>query len=100
MRIVLAIILLTACSSASTGDDFCNRANSCNFLVTSVEECVNSVDTALNGLSDSDREDVESQLQRCIDRPSCSQFASCILGLQSAKAGGARPRASDLLEIE
>jgi hypothetical protein len=100
MRIVLAIILITACSCASTSDDFCNRAELCNFLTTDVGECVKSIDTALDSLPDSYRENAESELQSCIDLPTCSDFASCVRTLQTAEGRGAQPGASQLLEIE
>jgi hypothetical protein len=84
----------------STTDDFCNRADSCNFLATSVDECVNTLDAVLNPLPDADREQVERQLQGCIDLPTCSEFSSCVFALRTSSDNAAQPRASDLLEIE
>lgn len=100
MRIVSVIILLVACSCTSTPDDFCNRASSCNYLATSVDECVESLNSALGMLSDSERSAAEGQLQDCIDQSSCSEFASCIGALATAEDSRAQPRASDLLEIK
>ncbi len=100
MRIVLAILLITACSCASTTEDFCNRAESCNILVTNVEKCVEDVDAALDSLPDSYRETAESQLQSCLDNPTCPEFVACLRTLRTAEDRGARPGASDLLELE
>ena len=102
MRIVLAIILITACSCGSMADDLCNRAESCNSLTpgVSVEQCVKGVDTALDSIPDSYRELAEDRLQLCIDRPTCSEFASCLGAARTAEDQGAKPRASDLLELE
>jgi hypothetical protein len=100
MRITFAMILLIASSCTSTGDDFCKRADSCNFLKTSVDECAKTIDSALDDLPDAYREDAESRLQDCIERPSCSDFASCVYSLQAVEDDGVQSRASDLLDIE
>ena len=81
MRTVLVIMFLAAaggCSSSSTAEKFCDRADSCDILNTNVNECVRILDDALDGLPDSDREEAENLLEECLDHPSCSGFASCL----------------------
>jgi hypothetical protein len=81
MRTILVIMLLAAasgCSSSSTTEKFCDRADSCDILATNVNECVRILDDALDELPDSVREEAENQLEDCLDRASCSGFASCL----------------------
>ena len=98
MRIVFATILLAACTSRA--DDICNRADSCNYLDTTVETCVEVVDTALDDLPDSSREITGSQLHSCAYRSSCLGFAACIHELRTVDYNAAQPRSIDQLEIE
>lgn len=79
MRTILVIMLLAAASGcSSTAEKFCDRADSCDILATNVNECVRILDDALDELPDSVREEAENQLEECLDRASCSGFASCI----------------------
>jgi hypothetical protein len=90
MRTVLITILCTAigCSSSTT-EKFCDRADSCKILATSVDECVDTLDHALDGLSDADREEVEDALEECLDHPSCSGFSACLASFRIRDDGGA-----------
>ncbi len=73
----IVMIALVGCDSASKTEEFCNRADSCNLLQGSVEECVDDLDTLLDDLSKSQREELLYQVQMCLDRPSCNGFATC-----------------------
>ena len=81
MRLVIIIALLAGCDSASKTEEFCNRAETCNLLRNSVEECVEDLDAALDDLPESDREELLYEVQECLDRPSCSGFRSCVEAL-------------------
>lgn len=75
----LTLVFVAGCpSSASKTEEFCERADSCNILDGSVEECVDTLDSALDDLSDHQREEVMYDVQQCLDRPSCSGFRSCV----------------------
>jgi hypothetical protein len=91
MRIILVTILFTAigCSSSSTTERFCDRADSCEILATSVGACLDTLDRALDDLSDRDRGEVEDILEECLDHPSCSGFSACIASLRIRDDGGA-----------
>ena len=80
-RLIVVMIVLAGCDSASKTEEFCNRADSCNVLSGSVEECVEELDVLLDDLPASDREEVLYAVQKCLDRPSCSGFASCVKDL-------------------
>lgn len=79
--IMIASLLFAACGSASKTEEFCERADSCNILGGSVEECVEELDNALDDLTSSQREEVMFEVQKCLDRPSCDGFASCTRNL-------------------
>jgi hypothetical protein len=82
MRTIIVILLagaLAGCpSSASKTEEFCERADSCNILKGSVEECVDELDTVLDDLSDAQRDELMYDVQQCLDRPSCGGFSSCV----------------------
>jgi hypothetical protein len=80
-RWIVVIIALAGCDSASKTEEFCSRADSCNVLSGSVEECIEDLDVLLDDLPSSDREEVLYEVQKCLDRPSCSGFASCVQDL-------------------
>lgn len=82
MRFVLSLLLFTvACTSSSLTEEYCQRADTCNVLITSVDECVERLDHALDQLPPSDQDEVKYEVQRCLDRPSCNGFASCARSL-------------------
>ena len=98
---IVAIATLSACSASAMTEEFCHRADSCNLLSTSVNECIEDLDTALEELPPSQRDEIEHVVQQCLDRPSCSGFASCISSLRTTDGVEAGLRASgDLLESE
>ncbi|MEJ7596585.1 MAG: hypothetical protein WKG01_01640 [Kofleriaceae bacterium] len=85
MRTILFTLLaLTACSSSSKTEEFCGRADSCNLLDGSVEECVEDLDVLLDDLAPSKRDELLFDVQECLDRPSCGGFSSCIASLRVA----------------
>ena len=93
MRTVLVIILLAAasgCSSPSTVEKFCDRADSCDILLTSVSECVQIFDDVLDDLPDSQRDEAEDLLEECLDHPSCTGFSSCLSSLRTREDAAAR----------
>jgi hypothetical protein len=61
--------------------EFCNRADSCNILNGSVEECIELFDAALNPLPKSQRAEVELAIKECLAHPSCSGLQECIIQL-------------------
>ena len=77
-KLIVIVCVLVGCDSASKTEEFCERADSCNILNNSVEECVEELDTALDQLSPSRREEVLYEVQRCLERPSCGGFRSCV----------------------
>ena len=81
MRIIICIMIaaLAGCPDpASKTEELCERADSCNILNGSVEECVDELDTVLDDLSDARRDELMFDVQQCLDRPSCGGFASCV----------------------
>ena len=89
MRSILFIVAaLTAvgCDSSSKTEEFCRRADSCNRLAGSVEECVEELDVLLDDLPPNKRDELMYDVQQCLDRPSCDGFASCIEDLKVAPA--------------
>lgn len=78
MHRLVMIVALVACSSASETEEFCQRADSCNLLRGSVEECVEELDEVLDDLPPSQQEEVLYEVQRCLDRPSCGGFEDCV----------------------
>lgn len=80
MRISIAFMILVAmgCASSSLSEEYCNRAESCNQLGTSVEECVQDADRALDTLPQNQRDEVEFEFKRCLERPSCDGFIACV----------------------
>ena len=83
MRLLLTIVLFSACASPSKTEEFCTRADSCNVLEGSVEECIEDLDAALDRLSPSSRDELLYDVQQCLDRPSCDGFRTCISSLRT-----------------
>jgi hypothetical protein len=84
--VVLGLMSLVACDSSSKTEEFCRRADTCNILNGSVEECVEELDTALGDLPSSQRDELMYEVQQCLDRPSCNGFSSCVGELRVAPA--------------
>lgn len=89
MRLVLGIALfsLAACTSPSKTEEFCTRADSCNLLEGSVEECIEDLDSVLDQLPPSQRDELLYDVQSCLDRPSCDGFGGCINSLRTIVEG-------------
>lgn len=75
--IVLVLSITSACTSDPVADA-CQRADQCNALNGSVEECTDNFTTALDRLSSSDQDEYRHAIQDCLDHPSCGGFVSCI----------------------
>ncbi|HLL22302.1 MAG TPA: hypothetical protein VK427_09235 [Kofleriaceae bacterium] len=78
MHKLIVICVLTSCTVASKTEEYCERAESCNLLRGSVEECIDYIDSELDRLSDTAREELLYSVQQCLDRPSCGGFSGCI----------------------
>jgi hypothetical protein len=76
--IVFVLVTLVACDSSSKTEEFCKRADSCNILNGSVDECVEELDVWLADMPPSKRDEVMYDVQLCLDRPSCGGFADCV----------------------
>lgn len=77
-NLIFIIATLAACDSSSKTDEFCNRADHCNALKGSVEECVESLDKQLDNLTSTERDELLLSVQMCLDHPSCNAFTDCI----------------------
>jgi hypothetical protein len=93
MRFTIALIIViiattTGCPSSSLTEEYCNRADSCNILKNSVEECIQDSDAALDKLPKNQRDEVEYEVKQCLDHPSCASFAACVESLSSGSGSG------------
>jgi hypothetical protein len=90
MRHIIWILALAACTSKSTTEELCDRMQSCNLLRAgvSVDECVQDLDTALGQLPPTQKDEVEYDLQQCLDHPACSGLASCVQSYIGSGSGG------------
>ncbi len=86
---IFALILVAACDSRSTSEEYCNRLQTCNLLVVgkSVEECVQDIDAYMNQLPPTQRDEVEYEVNMCLDHPACSSFGTCIQDLPGSSSG-------------
>jgi hypothetical protein len=100
MRTVLVTMLLAAVGCSSTAERFCDRADSCKILTTTVDECVHVLEDALDQLPTSDRDEAEHLLEECLDHPSCSGFSSCIASLRTVEDGPAALQTTGLLATD
>ena len=76
--IAFVLVTLVACDSSSKTEEFCRRADSCNILNGSVDECIEELDVLLEDLPPSQRDELMYDVQLCLDRPSCGGFSSCV----------------------
>lgn len=83
MRLVMVAVLVGGCASSSLTEEFCNRADSCNALVNSVDECIDTLDHTLDKLPSSQRDEVKYEVKMCLERPSCTGFRECISELRA-----------------
>jgi len=87
---IFALILAVGCDSRSTSEEYCTRLQTCNLLIPgkSVEECVQDIDTLMNQLPATQRDEVEFDVQMCLDHPACGSFAVCIQNLPGGSGSG------------
>ena len=91
--ILLCSVLFTACTDpadetgalpgktpeASIASRFCERGDECNLLSgKSVDECTEDVDAILTDATPSERKEIEFDLEKCLERPTCGGFAECL----------------------
>jgi hypothetical protein len=80
--LILVIVSITsACTSESPIEGFCKRAQDCNILQTSVDECIDNLDHDRDQLSSADQGELDLSVQECLDHPSCDGFATCVTNL-------------------
>lgn len=82
-NIVLIAFALGGCPSgdgpSNTVEDLCYRADECNYLNTSVEECISDRQFCLDQLPESYQADWADMIQECLDRQSCDLAFDCYL---------------------
>jgi len=83
MVVVVVAMVAGGCTSSSLTEEFCNRADACNALVNSVDECIEDIDSALDKLPSSQRDELKHEVKMCLDHPSCSGFRTCIADLRT-----------------
>ena len=79
--VAVALIAIGA-SGCDGGDDlatkFCNKAQSCNDLVGSLQECKETLNKALDSETSAQRADDEKLLNQCIAMQACANFETCV----------------------
>lgn len=58
--------------------ELCNRADSCNTLAGSIEECIQLFDAILTPLPTNLRAEYELAIKDCLAHPSCDGFEDCL----------------------
>jgi len=81
MRALLFVIAITSACASDPVADACKRADDCNALTGSIQECTENFDSALNQLPQSQQEEYRHAIDDCLTHPSCSAFVSCINAL-------------------
>lgn len=83
MRTLFFIILTitSGCPSSDPVSDACKRADECNALSGSVQECTDNWTSALNAYPETEQEELRHDLEACLDHPSCSAFVACVNAL-------------------
>ena len=82
--LILVIVSITsACTHESPIEEFCNRAQDCNLLNTSVTECIDGLEHQRDQLSTAAQGELDLSVQMCLDHPSCDGFATCVANLGS-----------------
>lgn len=79
--ITLAVLSLAACQSGSDPVvESCQKLDECNALKpgVSVDECVETLDKNLDGLTASKRTDVQGLMEGCLAFESCDGFLACV----------------------
>jgi hypothetical protein len=82
--------LFAACGGTSISEQTCSRIDECNALATSMKECVERIDNILDHATATDRDEVELQLDRCLEHPACNAFLTCFdtVGSSANPTGG------------
>jgi hypothetical protein len=78
------IVTITSVTSGCTSDpiaDACKRADDCNALDGSVDECIENYTAALNTYPPSQQDEYRHELDACLDHPSCGAFVDCVNSL-------------------
>lgn len=78
--IILFVVAITSACTDSELQQFCERAQDCNYLSGSVEECIENLEAQRDRLPPSDRGELDLAVQDCLDHPSCNGFRSCVAG--------------------
>jgi len=63
---------------ANVTERLCNRANTCNSLSGSVDECIQKIDAVLNLLPKNLRAEYDLAIEGCLAHPSCDGYQECI----------------------
>lgn len=71
------VTIISACTDSEL-QQFCERADECNYLGTSVDECIDNLEAQRDRLPPSDRGELDLAVQDCLDHPSCNGFRSCV----------------------
>ncbi|MEO6772719.1 MAG: hypothetical protein ABI467_06815 [Kofleriaceae bacterium] len=82
--IIISITSIVTGTSGCTADpiaDACKRADDCNALNGSVEECTENYTSALDTYPASQQDEFRHDLEDCLDHPSCSAFVACVNAL-------------------
>lgn len=84
---LLAALPLLASACGATPASVCARLDECNLLATgvSVSQCVENVEQAVDGLTESRRADCFDDLTEALGNASCENFAA---DFSSAACGG------------
>ncbi len=82
-KVLIVVGLIAGCTTESPTEQFCKRADSCNLLTTSVDECTQDLDSEIAQLPQSKQQELEYDVQQCLDHPSCDGFAQCVQNLGS-----------------
>lgn len=75
-----AIAASAGCGAAGGGgviDDLCDRADECNILGTSKDECIEYMDQCTGELTPSQRAEWEHAIEDCLDHPTCGGAVDC-----------------------
>jgi hypothetical protein len=80
--LILVIVSITsACATESPIEEFCKRAQDCNILETSVDECIDNLERQRDDLSSAQQGEIDLSVKQCLDHPSCDGFATCVSNL-------------------
>jgi len=75
--LLLTGVLLTTACDQSISAKVCERQAECNNLKNkTVDECTDSSESKLEGMTDAQRKFIETALEACLD-VTCSEFEAC-----------------------